>query len=500
MAFVAPFYSFTRFGSIQPACHAVQTRRNRRVAPIACAAVEDTPSSNILPAPSVSLVSLGCPKNVTDAEVLLGDLSKQGIQIQNSPNSADADVVVINTCGFVEDAKRESIDAILSATRGKADGLTKGVVVTGCLAQRYADLLAEELPEVDAVVGFEHYDQLAERVRQIAAGKAHVQESRVAVGTSQVPFRAEHERFRLGPKHSVYVRLAEGCSHSCTFCAIPGQFRGKFRSKDWDSLTSEIQALTAGGAKELTLIAEDTNQYGMDFPPHESRRLSHLLHHIAVNVPTAKWIRLLYCYPSYFTDELIQAIANLNVVCKYIDMPLQHISDRVLRRMNRPGRAHTEKLIGRLRDGIPDLALRTSFICGFPGETEEDHRELVNFVRESRFTHAGFFPYSEEEGTPAATYEDQVPMEIRQNRCDELSSIQQQVQEEIAGSRVGYVLDVIVDRVEDGHSIGRCRFDAPEVDGCVHILQKIDPGTILKVRILGNSSFDLYGEPVMPLT
>ncbi|CDF41390.1 unnamed protein product [Chondrus crispus] len=178
-------------------------------------------------------------------------------------------------------------------------------------------------------------------------------------------------------------------------------------------------------------------------------------------------------------------------------MPLQHISDRVLRRMNRPGRAHTEKLIGRLQDGIPGLALRTSFICGFPGETEEDHRELVNFVRSSRFNHAGFFPYSKEEGTPAATYDDQIPESVRQHRCDELSSIQQQIQEEIAAERVGTILDVIVDRVEDGHSIGRCRFDAPEIDGCVHILQKIEPGTLLKVRILGSSSFDLYGEPLV---
>lgn len=432
---------------------------------------------------------------MTDAEVLLGDLSRQGIRV--TPSADSADVVVVNTCAFVEAAKRESIDAILAATRGKEGGVTKGVVVTGCLAQRYADMLADELPEIDAVVGFEHYDQLAERVRQIATGTPALGEDRVAVGTSQVPFRPEHERIRLGPRHTVYVRLAEGCSHSCTFCAIPGQFRGKFRSKDWDSLTEEIDRLTASGAKELTLIAEDTNQYGMDFPPEESRRLSHLLHHIAENVPTAQWVRLLYCYPSYFTEELINAIAKLDVVCKYIDMPLQHISDRVLRRMNRPGRAHTENLIARLREGIPGLALRTTFICGFPGETEEDHQELCRFVRHSRFSHAGFFAYSKEEGTPATDYPDQVSEAVRQYRCDELSSIQQRIQEELAAERVGSVVEVIVDRIEDGHSIGRCRFDAPEIDGCVHILQKIEPGTLLKVRVLGTSLFDLYGEPVV---
>lgn len=454
-----------------------------------------TPSTATVPspAPSVSLVSLGCPKNVTDAEVMLGDLSKHGIRV--APAGSPSDVVVVNTCGFVEDAKRESIDAILSATRGKHTGAVKGVIVTGCLAQRYADMLADELPEVDAVVGFEHYDELAARVSKLA-GAGHQPSERVKVGITDVPFRPEHERFRLGPKHSVYVRLAEGCSHSCTFCAIPGQFRGSFRSKAWEPLTEEIHALTRAGAKELTFIAEDTNQYGMDFPSHETRRLSHLLHYVADNVPDVKWLRLLYCYPSYFTEELIQAIANLDVVCKYIDMPLQHISDRVLKRMNRPGKRHTMKLLARLKEGIPGLALRSTFITGFPGETEEDHRELVNFIKEYRFSHAGFFIYSEEEGTPAANFEDQIPMAVRQYRCDELTSIQQQIQEELATEKIGQVLQVMVDRVEDGHSIGRCRFDAPEIDGCVHILQRIEPGTLLNVRILGTSSFDLYGEPV----
>ncbi|PXF45249.1 Ribosomal protein S12 methylthiotransferase RimO [Gracilariopsis chorda] len=444
---------------------------------------------------TVSLVSLGCPKNVTDAEVMLSDMAKHNIKIQASDAENPADVVVVNTCGFVEDAKRESIDAILQAAEGKERG-TKGVIITGCLAQRYADLLAEELPEVDAVVGFEHYHELPQRVRALAANEKQESLEKVKVGITDVPFRPEHERFRLGPKHSVYVRLAEGCSHSCTFCAIPGQFRGKFRSKDWDSLTKEIDTLVEAGAKELVFIAEDTNQFGMDFPPQETRRLSDLLHHVASNNTNAKWLRLLYCYPSYFTNELIEAIAQLDVVCKYIDMPLQHISDRILKRMNRPGRKHTEELLSRLRQEIPDLALRTTFIVGFPGETEEDHRELVDFIKTNRFNHAGFFVYSEEEGTPAATYDDQVPLEIREYRRDELVSIQQRIQEEIASERVGQVLHVLVDRIENGHSIGRCRFDAPEIDGCVHILQQIEPGTILKVRILGTSSFDLYGEPV----
>lgn len=453
--------------------------------------------------PSVSLVSLGCPKNITDAEVMLGDLASQGVSV--NPSDVPSDVVIINTCGFVEDAKRESLEAVLSAAREKSAGNTKAVIVTGCLAQRYADTLAKELPEVDAVVGFEHYDELASRVKNLAdrgsvlttAGELHDKKSaRVRVGTADVPFRPEHERFRLGPKHTVYVRLAEGCSHACTFCAIPGQFRGAFRSKPWSALTTEINHLASKGAQELVLIAEDTNQYGMDFGDSDPRRLSDLLNHVSTNVPNVRWIRLLYCYPSYFTDDLIDAIANLDVVCKYVDIPLQHISDRVLKRMNRPGRKHTEALLQKLRDRIPNLALRTSFITGFPGETEEEHQELVEFIKASRFNHAGFFTYSEEEGTPAASFENQVPMEVREYRRDELTSVQQDIQEELAVEKIGQVVDVIIDRIDGGHSVGRTRNDAPEIDAQVHILQKIEPGTILPVRILGTSLFDLYGEPV----
>lgn len=453
--------------------------------------------------PTVSLVSLGCPKNVTDAEVMLGDLSSQGIDVKTLDHASD--VIIVNTCGFVEDAKRESLDAILSAAKEKEAGNAKGVIVTGCLAQRYADVLADELPEIDAVVGFAHYDKLANSVKHLAVGSKEPSDvvdsasnatfERVRVGTSTVPFRPEHERLRLGPRHTVYVRLAEGCSHQCTFCAIPGQFRGAFRSKSWLAITSEINHLASKGAVELVFIAEDTNQYGMDFGNTDPRRLSDLLNYVAENVSQVHWVRLLYCYPSYFTDELINAIANLDVVCKYIDIPLQHISDNVLRRMNRPGRGHTEALLLKLRHRIPDLTLRSTFITGFPGETEQDHRELVQFIKDFRFNHAGFFVYSEEEGTPAAVFEDQVPMHIRENRRDELTSVQQVIQEELATDKVGKILDVIVDRIEDGHSVGRTRGDAPDIDAQVHILQQIEPGTILPVRILGTSLFDLFGEP-----
>lgn len=559
MAFVTAPLSKTRC----PPHSRVSPRRPNL--PAATAATPAATPSPDRPAPSVSLVSLGCPKNVTDAEVFLGDLASRGISInpQTHPNAAvadadldfaddfdladaefsdphsalhqqqqlhpqqpepqqrqqeqheqqhpNSDVIVINTCAFVDDAKRESIDAILAATRRKQAGQASGVIVTGCLAQRYADQLADELPDVDAVIGFEHYDELPARVRQLAAGATSTTAvkkednsltagglDRVRVGTPDVPFRPEHERVRLGPRHSVYVRLAEGCSHACTFCAIPGQFRGGFRSKPWEALTHEIAHLVSSGAKELVLIAEDTNQYGMDFARNnvDAHRLSHLLHHIAdAHADRVHWVRLLYCYPSYFTDALIDAIARLDVVCKYIDMPLQHISDSVLRRMNRPGRAHTERLLHRLRAGIPGLTLRTTFIVGFPGETDAEHAELVAFVRASRFRHAGFFAYSEEEGTPATSLPDKVPAETAQFRRDELVSEQQRIEEELAAEMVGSVVDVMVDTMDAGHSVGRTRADAPEIDWRVHIVRQVEPGTVLPVRILGTSAFDLYGEP-----
>lgn len=477
-------------------------------------------NKNLKPPIKVSLVSLGCPKNVTDAEVMLGDLSAHGIQIlpprtgnqyqedefsdEQQSQQEDADVIVINTCGFVEDAKRESVEAILSAARQKQTNNTKGIIVTGCLAQRYADTLAKELPEVDAVVGFEHYHEIPSHINSLVnsftSTDGKKEESIVRVGKTSVPFRPEHERIRLGPKHSVYIRLAEGCSHSCTFCAIPGQFRGEFRSKSWDVLTSEIKHLTSDGkVKELVLIAEDTNQYGMDFknPSDYSHRLSDLLHHISTNHSNSvSWVRLLYCYPSYFTNSLIEAISKLDIVCKYIDIPLQHINDSVLRRMNRPSRSHTLSLLNKLREKIPGLVLRTTFITGFPGETDEEHRELVEFIKEQKFDHAGFFAYSEEEGTPAAEMSDQVPMEVREYRRDELTSVQQNIQEERATGMIGNVIDVLIDKIEDGHSIGRTAGDAPDIDSTVHILQQLPVGEFAKVRILGTSSFDLYGEPV----
>jgi len=340
-------------------------------------------------------------------------------------------------------------------------------------------------------VGFEGYKSLGEKVRKIALNGKKKSRSTVEVGKATVPFRPEWGRRRLAPRHTAYMRVAEGCDHACSFCAIPS-FRGKFRSKPWDQVVEEARLLAAKGAVELNLIAEDTNQYGIDFK-EDNRRLSDLLYELA-DIEGIQWIRLLYCYPSYFTDELIDAIANIDKVVKYIDIPLQHISDPVLKRMNRPGAKHTKRLLNRLRDRIPEVEFRSTFITGFPGETQRDHEELVNFVKDFRFHRGGFFTYSEEDGTPAAVLDRQIPEEIKTARRDELTSIQQDIQAEFAEEKIGKVIDVLVDRIEDGRAVGRARFDAPEIDCIVHLLQDIPPGLVVKARVVESDLFDLLAD------
>mmetsp|Transcript_3953 Transcript_3953/g.11192 ORF Transcript_3953/g.11192 Transcript_3953/m.11192 type:complete len:528 (-) Transcript_3953:374-1957(-) len=428
--------------------------------------------------PKLSMVSLGCPKNTVDGEVMLGDLYRQGFDIIEEHE--DADAIIVNTCGFVEDAKTESIEAIIAASGFKQEGKAKKVIVTGCLAQRYSQELAEQLPEADLVVGFEQYGGLPASIRASLGletdvdASEYAQRSRVQVGSATVPFRAEFDRFRLTPKHTAYLRVAEGCDHACTFCAIPG-FRGKFRSKGYNEVLAEAKALVDSGVKELNLIAEDTNQYGMD--TKDGHRLAELLRDLR-KLEGLRWIRVLYAYPSYFTDSLIDEIATNPKVCKYIDMPLQHINNLVLLSMNRPTREHTEKLLFKLRDRIPGLAMRTTFISGFPGETLGQHTDLVSFVREFSFERMGAFMYSEEDGTPAADFPGQVDEDERARRRDELVSIQQEVSCKFAKSLVGTEIDVLIDGfTEDGQMIGRTQWDAPDIDPVVFIGEPEDEST-----------------------
>lgn len=479
----------------------------------------------------VSLVGLGCPKNVVDAEVMLGDMRKNGYDV--TENHEDADAIIINSCGFIDDAKSESVEAILEAS--KLSGGKKKIVVTGCLAQRYGEDLQRELPEVDLIVGFENYGMLPSLVEeslregddesrivspfdpasQKRSGSATgtmskniitnddlvLPKKKTLVGGNSPPFRSEIDRVRITPKHSAYLRVAEGCDHKCTFCAIPS-FRGKFRSKKFEPIVDEAKALGQLGAKELCLIAEDTNQWGMDLRAQDGRGLAELLETLA-EVDGIEWIRILYAYPSYFSDELITAIADVPQVCKYIDIPLQHITNLSLLRMNRPPRQHAEDLLYKLRDRIPGLALRTTFISGFPGETEEEHEELMQFCREFKFERLGAFAYSEEDGTPAAEYPDQVPDDLRALRRDQLVAQQQEISESFAQSRVGQTLDVLIDSFDEDMNawVGRTSLEAPDIDPVVFVseeekeerglVQRIEPGQMRKCKIVGSSLFDL---------
>ena len=395
-----------------------------------------------------------------------------------------------------------------AATSSLAEIAESSTVKNAGTAQRYANDLANELPEADVIVGFENYANLPKTVGGLLGvetnGLIAPQQARVQVGGASPPFREEIKRLRITPRHTAYLRVAEGCDHKCTFCAIPS-FRGRFRSKPWQSIIDEAKALADSGVRELNLIAEDTNQWGIDLRASDGRGLAELLYALA-EVEGIEWMRILYAYPSYFSDELIRAIADVPQVCKYIDIPLQHITNLSLLRMNRPPRQHTEDLLYKLRDRIPDLALRTTFISGFPGETEEEHEELMQFCRDFKFERLGAFAYSEEDGTPAMEYPDQVPEEIRAIRRDQLVSQQQEISEDFAMSRVGKDVDVLIDNWDEDMQafIGRTTLEAPDIDPVVFVtedkskgLPPIEPGQMRRCNVIGSSLFDLEAQPIM---
>jgi ribosomal protein S12 methylthiotransferase len=455
--------------------------------------------------PRVGLVSLGCPKNLVDSEVMLGEIARGATVVGRVE---DADIVVVNTCAFVEAAKQESIDAILEMTARKRAGKLRGVVVTGCLAQRYAAELEKELKDVDAIVGITAENEVAGFLAEIArapaprlkklplAKAATAPGPRVIVRDPSKPFEAEVGRLRLTPRHYAYVRVAEGCDHACTFCAIPG-FRGRFRSKPEEAILEEARELARDGTKELCLIAEDTNQYGQD--RRDGTSLARLLARLA-EVEGVRWLRILYAYPAYFPAELVREIARNEKVAKYLDIPLQHIADPVLARMQRPGKARTVDLLERLRAEIPGLALRTTVICGFPGETERDHEEMLEFVERMKFDRLGAFAYSEEDGTPAGGYADQVPPELRERRRDAVMAAQQKVAFAKGREKVGRRFPVLVDEVEaKGRAIGRSEWDAPEIDGVVKVYERgraFEAGQMVSVEVTAADGYDLEARPV----
>ena len=429
----------------------------------------------------IGLISLGCPKNVVDAEQILGEVSKAGHEIETDP--ARAEVLIVNTCGFIQSAKEESIDAVLDAVRCKTNGACRSVIVTGCLVQRYGAELAKELSEVDAFVSLGKPREIASAISATLSG-----EKVVDLGESSAWWLESRDRVLSTQPWTAYLRIADGCDNRCTYCAIP-DIRGGFRSRPERDVLDEARALAGLGVKELNLIAQDVTRYGLDSVGEQ--RLPHLLDELA-DIDGIRWIRLLYCYPTRIGDDLIRAIAGNEKVCKYIDVPLQHCTEKILRAMGRQGsRQEYLDLFARIRKACPDAALRTTFIVGFPGETEDDFDELMEFVRQVRFDRVGVFCYSPEEGTPAALF---LTGKVRRREADSryrrLMELQQEISLEKNESLVGARMDVIVESVE---GVGRSYRDAPDIDGLVYIEGcSTKPGDIIPVEITGAQHYDLY--------
>lgn len=436
----------------------------------------------------VSVVTLGCEKNLVDSEIMSGLIHQRGFALVEKPE--DATVVIVNTCGFIDAAKEESVNTILNLAELKETARLKALIVSGCLTQRYKKELMEEMPEIDGIVGTGDFHKINDIIDEALGGKKPVY-----VGNPVFTYEENMPRLLSTPRHTAYVKIAEGCDNACTFCSIP-IMRGKFRSRSVESIVAEVENLAKQGVKEVSLIAQDSTNYGTDL--YEGFKLPELLNRVS-EVEGILWVRLHYAYPGFFTDELIDTIAANPKICKYIDMPLQHSEDTILKRMRRPGRQRdVRELVAKIRARIPDVALRTSMIVGFPGETEEDFERLCDFVREMKFDRLGVFAYSQEEDTPANRLPDHLPDEVKQARASKLMEVQREVAIDNAAKYVGKVIDVLVERY-DGRSdvyIGRSQFDAPEVDGEVFITGKSEIGQIRSVRITHAYEYDLSGEGI----
>lgn len=438
----------------------------------------------------ILFVSLGCDKNLVDTEKMLGILGGDGFQFTDSEE--EADVIIINTCCFIGDAKEESVNAILEMARCKEEGRCKALLVTGCLAQRYKDEILTEIPEVDGILGTSSYDQIGAMVKQILEEKKeHVSCFR---DINALP-RTDGGRMVTTGGHYAFLKIAEGCDKHCTYCIIPS-LRGSYRSVPMEDLLQEARGLAAQGVKELILVAQETTLYGVDL--YGEKSLPRLLRELA-KIPGIQWIRIQYCYPEEITDELIQVIREEEKVCHYLDIPIQHASDPVLKRMGRrTNQEELRRIIGKLRKEIPDIAIRTTLISGFPGETEEDHEELMAFVDEMEFERLGVFAYSLEEDTPAAQMPDQVPQELKEERRDEIMELQQEIAFEKAESLVGRILDVMIEgKVADEPAyVGRTYMDSPNVDGLIFVNADLQlmSGDFVRVKVTGAAEYDLIGE------
>lgn len=445
----------------------------------------------------IGVVSLGCPKNLVDSETMLGLIHEENYEITNDPS--EAEIIIVNTCGFIESAKEESINTILQMAEYKKSGSCKYIIVTGCLSQRYAEELFNELPEADAIAGVEVYDEIGSIIKRVMNGERFIMLERSkpdVIYTSKETFLP---RILTTPSYTAYLKIAEGCDNCCSYCAIP-KIRGPYRSKPMEQVLKEAKALADNGVKELIVVAQDTTRYGEDLPGGKLL-LADLLKELN-KIESLKWIRVMYCYPNNFTDELIETFASLDKVCKYVDLPLQHASNRLLASMNRyDTREEVETLLAKLRKRIPGIVIRTTFIVGFPGETDADFEELKEFVEQQRFENAGVFAYSQEEGTVAGAMPNQIPDEIKQERYHELMALQAQISEEIHKDTEGQTLEVLVEGIEEdgsGLHYGRSYREAPDIDGLVFIENPgdIEPGCFIKVNILQGFTYESVGERI----
>lgn len=438
----------------------------------------------------VGLVSLGCPKNLVDSEIMLGLLKRDGFVITN--REEEADVLIVNTCAFINDAKEESIKTIFELARHKEGGRLKALIAAGCLAERYAAELANKMPEIDSLAGTGDVGEIVQVVRRaISGGRSKPEADPGYLPAAGIP------RLLSTPPYTAYLKIAEGCDNRCSYCVIPA-IRGPYRSRSMEDILSEAFRLAGGGARELILIAQDTTRYGTDL--YGRPALADLLRELA-RIEDATWLRVMYAYPSLVTDGLIELLSSGEKVCRYLDLPLQHASDKILRKMNRRDRqADLIKLVEYLRSSVPGIVLRTSFIVGFPGETAEDFQELLDFMSAVRFDRVGVFTYSPEENTRAAAMPGQVPEEVKNERKEEAMALQQDISLQRNAEKTGREMIVLVEgrSATKGIFFGRSEGDAPEVDGRVYVRADRDlkPGEFVRVRVTGVSEYDLAGELV----
>ena len=444
----------------------------------------------------VGFVSLGCPKNQLDTEVMLHEVLSAGYEI--TPEETEADVVIINTCGFIENAKKEAIDNILDIAWLKKNRDLKAIIVTGCLAERYRESILDEFEEVDAVLGVGSIHNIVEAIEAVTVKKKKGSRRRYSSFEDKETVRLGGDRVLTTPEYTSYLKIAEGCDNRCAYCAIP-MIRGRFRSRPMEDLVAEAKDLESLGVKELNIVAQDITRYGLDL--YGKYSLAELIRKIT-DATTIPWIRLLYCYPDKITDELIAEIRDNPRVLKYIDMPLQHISDRMLTAMNRHGDGKMiREVISSLRREIPDIVIRTTFIVGFPGETEEDFCELCEFVKETKFERAGVFTYSREEDTAAYDFPDQIDEQVKLDRMDLVMREQLEINEANNRAMVGKTITVLCedfDPVSEVH-FGRSAADAPEIDGKVYFksAKRIAPGSFVKVKIREVLDYDLMGRAIL---